>query len=179
MGDLAAARGDNKKAAEEYSAAIALRPAAPNLHYSLGHVLWKNSDVSGARVELEAELAINPRHAGTLRDLGDTYLMEQQPERALTYLTRAGLAGASGPDLHRDLGTGYAQLGDYRKAEVEFSRALPGDHDGSIHFKLGKAYQALGEKQKATQEFAASSELNRKFHARLEEQTQRRQEAEK
>ena len=89
MGDLAAARGDDKKAIEEYRASIALKPSAPGLHYSLGHLLWKNLDVSGARAELEAELAMNPRHAEALHDLGDTYLLERQPEKALTYLNLA------------------------------------------------------------------------------------------
>ena len=47
MGDLEAAKGDDAKAIEEYQAAIALRPSSPNLHYSLGHLLWK--DLQGSR----------------------------------------------------------------------------------------------------------------------------------
>jgi tetratricopeptide (TPR) repeat protein len=173
MGDIAAARDDDKKAIEEYHAAIALNPSAPSLHYSLGHTLWKDMDVSGARVELEAELAINPRHVEALHDLGDTYLLEQQPEKALSYLNRALSAGGDIPDIHRDLGTAYAELGEYHKAETEFNIALPNDHDGSIHFKLGRVYQALGEKEKAAHEFAVSADLNRASHVKLEQQTPR------
>lgn len=62
MGDLESAKGDDAKAMEEYRAAIALRPSSPNLHYSPGHLLWKNLRVPEARVELEAELTLNPRH---------------------------------------------------------------------------------------------------------------------
>ncbi|MGC2161010.1 MAG: tetratricopeptide repeat protein [Silvibacterium sp.] len=179
MGDLAAARDDDKKAIEEYRAAIALNPSAPSLHYSLGHILWKDLDVSGARVELEAELTINPRHVEALHDLGDTYLLEHQPEKALSYLYRALAAGGDIPGIHRDLGTAHAELGDYRKAEVEFNIALPTDHDGSIHFKLGRVYQALGEKEKAAHEFAISADLNRESHTKLEKQTPRLVEIEK
>ncbi len=57
MGDIAAAKGDDGKAIEEYRAAVLLKPSLPNLHYSLGHLLWKDLKVPEARIELEAELA--------------------------------------------------------------------------------------------------------------------------
>ena len=173
MGDLEAARGDDAKAIEEYQAAIALRPASPNLHYSLGHLLWKDLRVPEARVELEAELALNPRHRGALNDLGDTYLLEHQPSQALPYLQEALAIDSGNPDLHRDLGTAYTELGDYRKAEEQFKIAVSDDHDGAVHYKLARVYQALGEKEKAAHEFALSTALNRESHDKLEKQTER------
>jgi len=172
-GDLEAAKGDDKKAMEEYRAAIALKPSVPNLHYSLGHLLWKNLQTTEARAEFETELGLNPRHLGALHDLGDTYLLEHQPEKAVLYLNRALAIDAGDPDLHRDMGTGYTELHDYRKAEAEFKTALPGDHDGSVHYKLGRVYQALGEKDKADREFNISTSLNRESHSKLEKQTDR------
>jgi tetratricopeptide (TPR) repeat protein len=173
MGDLGVAKGDDGKAIEEYRAAIALKPSAPNLHYSLGHVLWKDLKVPEARVEFEAELALNPRHPGALHDMGDTYLLEHQPNQALPYLVRALAADSGDPDIHRDLGTAYSELGDYLKAEDHFKLAVSADHDGSVHYKLARVYQALGEKEKATREFALSSALNRESHDKLEKQTER------
>ena len=174
MADLAAARNDDRHAIEEYRTAIALKPSAPNLHYSLGHVLWKNSDIPAARAEFDAELAITPNHIGAFHDLGETYLLEHQPEKALSYLKEAAASGGKGPDLDRDLGTAYAQLGDYRKAEVQYNLALASDRDGSIHFKLARVYRALGEKEKANREFAIAADLSRRLHVRLEEDTPRR-----
>jgi tetratricopeptide (TPR) repeat protein len=173
MGDLAAAKNDDAKAIEEYRAAIALKPALPNLHYSLGHLLWKDTKVPEARAELEAEVALDPRHAGALDDLGDTYLLEHQPEKALPYLQRALAVDGTNPDFHRDLGTANFELREYRKAEEQFKIAISGDRDGSVHYKLARVYQALGEKEDAAREFALSTALNRESHSKLEKQTQR------
>jgi tetratricopeptide (TPR) repeat protein len=173
MGDIDAAKGDDGKAIEEYRAAVSLKPSLPNLHYSLGHLLWKDLKVPEARIELEAELASNPHHAGALTDLGDSYLLEHQPEKALPYLTSALAADAGNQDIHRDLGTAYSELGDYRKAEEELKIAVTADHDGSVHYKLARAYQALGQKENASREFALSTSLNRESHSKLEKQTQR------
>jgi tetratricopeptide (TPR) repeat protein len=177
-GDLEAAKGNDGKAIDEYRAAVALKPSVPNLHYSLGHLLWRDLKTAEARKEFEAELAINPRHTGALHDLGNTYLLEHQPEQALPYLTRAVAIDPGDPDIHRDLGTGYAELHDYAKAETEFKAAIPGDHDGSVHYKLARVYQAQGEKEDAAREFAMSTSLNRDSHTKLEQQTERLNEIE-
>jgi tetratricopeptide (TPR) repeat protein len=179
VADLDATKGEDGKAIEEYRAAIALKPSVSNLHYSLGHVLWKDLKVDEAREQFEAELALNPRHAGALVELGDTYLLEHQPDKALPYLSRGLALDPGNLDLHRDLGTAYSELGDYRKAVSEFRVALSNDHDGSIHYKLARAYTSLGEKDKARQEFEISTVLNRQAHEKLEKQTEKLNEVEK
>ncbi|HEX4487115.1 MAG TPA: tetratricopeptide repeat protein [Terriglobales bacterium] len=178
MADLESTRGDDVKAIEEYRAAIAAKPDLPNLHYSLGHLLWKGLVVPEARVELQAELAINPRHPGALHDLGNTYLSEYQAEKAKPYLEQAAASDPANLDIRRDLGTVYAQLHENAKAETEYKRAMPSDHDGAIHYKLGRLYQSEGRKEEAAREFAASEKLNRASHEKLETQTQRRGEIE-
>jgi tetratricopeptide (TPR) repeat protein len=173
LGDLAAARNDDSKAIEEYQAAIATKPILPNLHYSLGHIYWKDLKVPETRVEFEEELKINPRHPGALNELGDTYLLEHQAEKALPYLKQAVALEPHNPDFHRDMGTAYSDLRQYELAASEFQQALAGDHDGSIHYKLGRAYQAMGQKDKAAQEFALSTAMNEAAHRKLERQTDR------
>ncbi len=178
-GDLDAAKGNDGKAIEEYRLAVALKPSLPNLHYSLGHLLWKDLKVSEARQEFEAELTLNPRHAGALNDLGNTYLLEHQPDKALPYLSRALAANPQNPDIHRDLGTACSELGDYAKAEAEFKIAVSADRDGSVHYKLARVYQALGQKQRAAREFELSTALNAETHRKLEQQRERLNEVEK
>lgn len=172
-GDLEAAKANDGKAIEEYRTAVAMKPSVANLHYSLGHLLWKDLKTDEARKELNAELELNPRHAGALHDLGGTYLLEHQPEKALVYLNRAVEAEPGDPDIHRDLGTAYAELHDYVKAEAEFKAAIAGDQDGSVHYKLARVYQAEGKKESAAREFELSTSLNRESHAKLEKQTER------
>ena len=172
-GDLEAAKGNDGKAIEEYRTAVAMKPSVPNLHYSLGHLLWKDLKTDEARKELESELKINPRHAGALHDLGTTYLLEHQPEKALAYLDRAFEVEPADPDIHRDLGTAYADLHEYAKAESEFKAAIPGDQDGSVHYKLARVYQAQGKKESAAREFEISTSMNSESHAKLEKQTER------
>jgi len=173
LGDLAAARNDDGKAIEEYQAAIVLKPTLPNLHYSLGHVFWKDLKVKETRTEFEAELKINPRHPGALNELGDTYLLEHQAKKALPYLTQAVALEPHNLDFHRDMGTAYSELREYEKSAAEYELAISGDRDGSVHYKLARVYQALGQKDKAAHEFAVSTAMNEESHKRLEQQTER------
>jgi tetratricopeptide (TPR) repeat protein len=172
-GDLAATRNDDGKAIEEYRAAVNLNGTAPNLHYSLGHILWKILKIPEARVELEAELKINPHHAGALHDMGDSYLQEHEPEKGLPYLQQAVAADSQNPDIHRDLGTAYTQLKEFEKAIPEYKIGLANDQDGSVHYKLAKVYQALGQKENADHEFAIYTTMNRESHEKLEKRGQR------
>jgi len=178
-GDLEAAKENDGKAIEEYRIAVAMKPSVPNLHYSLGHLLWKELKTDEARKELNAELELNPKHAGALHDLGSTYLADHEPENALVYLKRAFELEPNDPDIHRDLGTAYADLHDYTKAEAEFKAAIPGDQDGSVHYKLARVFQAQGHKENAAREFELSTSLNRESHAKLERQTERLSQIEK
>src|SRR5258708_33336932 len=101
---------------EEYRAAIALKPSVPNLHYSLGHLLWKNLQTAEARAEVETELGLNPRHLGALHDLGDTYLLEHQPESAVRYLNAARAIDPVDAGLQLGLGTGCTEVHDHPRA---------------------------------------------------------------
>jgi tetratricopeptide (TPR) repeat protein len=179
MADLDAAKGNDTKAIEEYRLAIAVKPSLPNLHYGLGHLLWKDLQVGEARRELEAEVTLNPRHAAALNDLGNTYLLEHQPDKALPYLKLALAADPRNPVIHGDVGTAYSELKDYPKAEVEFRIAVSADGDGSVHYKLARVYQALGQRDEAAREFALSTALNAESHKKLEKQRERLNEVEK
>src|SRR5258708_19902632 len=128
---------------EEYRAAIALKASVPHLHYSLGHLLWKNLQYAEARAEFETELGLNPRHLGALHDLGDTYLLEHQPEKAVLYLNRALAINAGNPDLHRDMGTGYTELHDYPRAEPESNPALIPDPHSSLPSNFDRVRHTL------------------------------------
>ncbi len=159
LGDLDLARGNESKAISEYQTALAARPTLPNLHYQIGHLQWKVYKVPEARQEFLAELAISPNHTGTLFDLGNTYLYERQPEKALDYLKRVSVLDKNYPDVHGFIGMAYSQLGQYAQAEAELKLASASDQDGRIHYQLGRVYQRLANSEEAQREFAISDKL--------------------
>lgn len=159
LGDLDVARGEDNQAIAEYQQALAQRPTLPNLHYQVGHLEWKVYKVEEARREFLAELRLNPRHAGTLLDLGNTYLYERQPDKALTYLHQVARLDPHYPDIHEFLGMAYSQLREYPRAEAELKIAVVTDKDGRIHYQLGRVYQALAMSAEAEREFSISDKL--------------------
>lgn len=159
LGNVDAARDRDAEAIQEYQKALAENPSLPNLHYEIGHMLWKVFKVSEARKEFDAELTLNPRHVGALLDMGATYLYDHHPETALRYLNRAESLDPANNNVHEFAGMAYLQLGKYTQAESELRRAAGSDRDGRVHYQLARVYQALGEKKEAAKEFAIASQL--------------------
>jgi tetratricopeptide (TPR) repeat protein len=178
LGDMEDLRGEDSKAIADYEIALAKRPTLPNLHYQIGHLEWKSYKTEEARKQFQAELAMNPRHAGALFDLGSTYLREHQADKALVYLKRVYDLDSKYPDLHDFMGIAYSQLNRYAEAEKELKIAAPSDKDGSVHYQLARVYTALGKPSEAQQEFALSNQLLAATHRANEERVQRIAEAE-
>lgn len=161
LGDLDMARGEDAKAIKEYMQALEKRPTLPNLHYQIGHLEWKVFHVAQARANFEAELASNPGHTGALFDLGNTYLYERQPDRALQLLKKVEKLNPRYPEIHQFLGMAYVQLGNYAEAERELALAAPEDKEGRVYYQLGRVYQALKRTAEAERAFARSDQLKR------------------
>ena len=178
LGDMHALREEDDKAIAEYEIALAKRPTLPNLHYQIGHLEWKSYKAGEARKEFQAELAMNPRHAGALFDLSSTYLREHQPEKALVYLDQVYKLNPNYPDLHDFLGIAYSQLNRYAEAEKELELAAPSDKDGSVHYQLARIYTAQGKSAEAKQAFAVSNQLLVVTHRANEDRVHRVAEAE-
>jgi tetratricopeptide (TPR) repeat protein len=173
LGDMDETRGEDSKAIEEYEKALAKRPTLPNLHYQIGHLEWKSYKREEARKQFQAELAMNPRHAGALFDLGSTYLQEHQPDKALVFLKRVYDLDPKYPDLHEFMGIAYTQMNRYAEAEKELKIAAPSDKDGAVHYQLARVYTALGKSVQAQQEFALSNQLHVSTHRANEERVRR------
>lgn len=172
LGNVDAARDRDAEAIQEYQKALAENPSLPNLHYEIGHMLWKTFKVSEARKEFNAELTLNPRHVGALLDMGATYLYDHEPETALRYLNRAESLDPANNNVHEFAGMAYLQLGKYTRAESELLRAADSDHDGRVHYQLARVYQALGEKKQAEKEFAIASQLKLESSRKNQARTQ-------
>lgn len=177
-GDTYRARGQDTQAIQEYREALREKPDLPNLHYEVGHLLWKNFKLKAARQDFQAELAINPRHAGALVDLGTTYLYEHQPRKALPYLLKARRIDPDDPDVDHFLGMAYMRVGDFSRAQTELEKVAKQDKTGKIHYLLARIYEALGKRKEAAHEFAVSSDLNHKSHLENDARVQRLAKAE-
>lgn len=173
LGDLHLARGEDAGAIEEYRKALERRPTLPNLHYQIGHLAWKVYKVEEARAQFLAELAGNPQHTGALFDLGNTYMYERQPGKALEFLKLVEKLDPKYPDVHQFLGMAYSRLGKYAEAEAELKQAAPADKDGRVHYQLARVYQALKRPADAQREFAASDQIKKANEQKNEERTQR------
>jgi tetratricopeptide (TPR) repeat protein len=173
LGDLALAQDQDANAIAEYRKALEQDPALPDLHYEIGHLLWKQFETSEARKQFQSELSVNPRHAGALLDMGATYLYEHQPAKGLEFLTCAENLDPANPTAHEFLGTAYFQLRRYTPALAELEKAAPSDKDGRVHYQLGKVWQGLGKKEAAEKEFAAATRITLASHRQNEERLKR------
>lgn len=178
LGNIHEAKGEDTEAIKEYRLALLERPRLPNLHYQLGHLLWKGFKTQEAEAEFTAELKLNPRHSSALMNLGAIRLYQHQPGEAIEYLQRAEKLDPANADIHHFLGQSYLELGRKSEALKELKLAAVSDHTAAIHFLLGKVYQAMGQRPEAVREFAISSALNQRAHQQTDERAQQLAQAE-
>lgn len=150
---------EDLKAIGEYKAAEQLAPDLPDLHFAIGHLLWKTGNMDGGLAELKNALRLNPDCAEANAEVGSILLTQDKQAEAITYLEKAILLE---PDLwtaHRELGKAYYQQKEFEKAEAELKTACVHDSEGASHYQLGMVYRALGQSESANAEFALSRKI--------------------
>jgi len=161
-------RQADKEAIEEYEKAVRLRPDEATLHRALGELyLAADSPDSQAKgvAELEKALQLDPGDARGLYLLGNWYVTERQPEKAVAYLQRALRYEPGLLEARVTLGKAYLRAGQAALAAPELKKAVALDRYGDIHYLLYEAYRDLGEKELAQTTLAESQELRRKSAA--------------
>src|SRR5579862_604114 len=136
-------------AAAEYRKAIAKNPAALNLHFRRGRVLLLQShapeNLTLARREFEAELALNPGDAVAEYEMGQILLTGQQPAEALQHFERAAQISPDFPEALEAVAKARAGAGQYPQAIALLERVVrlqPGNE--SAHYSLMLAYRNAG-----------------------------------
>jgi tetratricopeptide (TPR) repeat protein len=142
-------QGQFAEAAERWRKAIALAPEDPRLRLALAVALRQARDLAGARQALEELLKQEADLPEANYLLGDVFLAEQKPERALPLLEQALRADPQQPHTHGALGRAYALLGRPADAATHLKQALPADVDGSLRYQLARALQATGREEEA------------------------------
>ena len=122
---------------------------------------------------LGKELDFNPHHALSHYQLGNIYVYQNQPAKALVHLQQALDAKVPVTDVHRDLGKALVQLKRYDEAVHHFSRVAEAEpDDDAIHALLAGAYRKLGRRDEEEKELRLFQELNQKKLERVQRQTQ-------
>jgi tetratricopeptide (TPR) repeat protein len=146
--------GQLTEAVANFTAALAKRPADPDLLYYLGHASGLLS-----KTAIDNLIANYPDSARAHQALAENYYaLRQMPQAEKEYLEALRLRPDL-PDLHLELGQVYANSAQWPKAEAEFraeTKLQPGKAEaayrlGAALLQQGNASDALPELKRANQ----------------------------
>jgi len=78
----------DSEAIEAYRRALKLKPELQNVHFAIGNLYWKRSNLDEALPELKKELELQPAHPQALYEIGDTLIAQFKEDEAEKYLLR-------------------------------------------------------------------------------------------
>ena len=153
-------------AAGEYRKAIALNPAAPELHFELGRAILLESHgpeaLERASVEFQAELKLSPEDAAAEFQLGQIAEARGKAEEARRHFERAVLLSPRFVQALVALGKIHLQDKRYTEAIDTLTRAVAIDPaNESAHYGLLTAYRDAGQMDKAKAEMAVLERLRK------------------
>lgn len=151
-------QGRWEEAAKEYEAIAKSNPDLPGIHFRLGRLLLSRQpqtpdQLDKARSEFEAELNVNPRHAGAEFVLGELARRDDKFEQAIGHFSRAVQYDAGNADAHLGLGRSLMGAGRFKEAipPLETAAKLQNENP-ETHFQLALAYGREGRKENAARE---------------------------
>src|SRR5579863_3543456 len=143
----------------EYRKAIALNPAAPELHFELGRAILLESHgpeaLERASVEFQAELKLSPEDAAAEFQLGQIAETQGKTAEARGHFERAVTLSPRFVQALVALGKLHLQDKRYAEAIDALTRAVTIDPaNESAHYGLLTAYRDAGQMDKAKAEMA-------------------------
>jgi tetratricopeptide (TPR) repeat protein len=152
---------DTVGAIAQLRAAEKAAPNTPDLHFGLGYLLWKSSQLVEAEREFKLELALDPNHVQALTYLGDLALKRSDRDAAQAYLNHAAEHGGGVALTYLDLGILSAAANRNAEAEVDFKRSIALAPDQTdAHWRLARLSLVLGNKAQADAELAKVRQLH-------------------
>lgn len=144
---------------------IARGEIAHDLAYTydqLGNLRHNAGSDSKALAFHQRAVELYPEGRGLIADLGQSYLDNDQPERAVEALTRAVALGDVNPPVYRSLGEAYRAVGRMSEAVDAYRKALEmGPRHVPTRIGLAIALEALGRSQEAAEELARAIDLEK------------------
>jgi predicted Zn-dependent protease len=167
--EIARAQGQHLEAAQEWRAALALKPGNLSLERELAVSLFMSGDYRAALEQARELLKSRPGSAEFDFMAGDSLLRLERPDEAVPCLRAALAADPKLLAADASLGLALARLGKAAEAIPHLVKALELDDDGSLHFQLAGAYRAAGDAEKAREMMAKYQELVKREQEAKEE----------
>jgi predicted Zn-dependent protease len=151
------AQGKHLEAAEEWRAAMRMRPADRELERELAVSLYAGEQYLEALNTFDRLLVHEPENAELHFLKGDCLLQQGQAEEALKPLRRAVELDGKLLPARASLGRALLAAGQAREAVPHLEAAAPElDADGALYFQLSRAYQIAGQSAKAVEALTES-----------------------
>jgi tetratricopeptide (TPR) repeat protein len=175
MAQDAESRNFDDEAIKDYEQALRLAGSHEpvGVHYALGRLYAKSGKAAEATAEFQKELKFNPYDSLSLWRLGEV-LSRSDPQQARPYLERAVELNPQLPQAALAYGRVLPQLGETRKAILEFQRVVrlaPEEH--TVYYHLFKAHRQLGQHEEARKELTVFQEMARKRSEGIQEAARR------
>lgn len=151
LADAQLRRGDRNKALAALKSAIALNPAEPSYHYTMGVGWLKHPpDLQEAEASFRRFLALRPADAQGQLHLGYVLLKQKRHAEARELLERSLQTGAGTPEAFYYLGLiAQAQNEDARAIELFEKSIQLAPSFGHVHVALGSTYLKLKDYARA------------------------------
>lgn len=131
-------------------------------HIIMGEQALRQGDEAVAQSHFESAQATFPEITGLHRPLGEIYLKQKDPEKAVEELQKA-LEKNPSVDVLNNLGVAYVELGKYKQAETFLRQALQQDPGlAGTQKNLALLYQKAGRTNETVVAFEKYFRLNPK-----------------
>jgi tetratricopeptide (TPR) repeat protein len=153
--------GDEKAAKLEFHDTFERFPAAANVHYLYGSLLFPTHS-EHAIEEFKRELEVAPSNAGAQMMVAWDSLMRRDFSTALTYAEKAESEDPGSPATQLVLGRALVETGDLKNGTELLEKESKLEPDNlEIHFALAKAYSKTGRTDDARRERLLCLELGK------------------
>lgn len=155
--ELLVSEGDYPRAVRQYREALKVAPRQVGLHRALAVAIMNSSpDEDGIREAeqaLERELALNPRDAESLYQLGEIAWRRGDEESAAGYYEEAVESQPAFVEGLVGLAKALIARGDFSRAAERLVSAVGIDPDHEVaRYRLAQAYRQLGRSEQAAKE---------------------------
>lgn len=117
LADIYSTNGQTEEALASYEAAVKLDPDDSESRYSLGQAYLAAGDTASARTQFSAVARLNPISAAGFYGLGQTARADGDLGDAVEWLTKAISINKGFELAYVELGSAYADMGNFQKAE--------------------------------------------------------------